>query len=72
MLLCRRGDKGERMRLKRLPDENCYGFQVATKTIAEGLAASKLAKEAGARWMDINCGCPIYGKGVRSVEWGSV
>lgn len=57
------------MRLKRLPDEDCYGFQVATKTIAEGVAASKLAKEAGARWMDINCGCPIYGKGV-GVECG--
>ncbi|EFJ45664.1 hypothetical protein VOLCADRAFT_105870 [Volvox carteri f. nagariensis] len=37
-----------------------FGFQVACKTIADGIAASKLAKEAGAQFLDINCGCPIH------------
>ncbi|KXZ53882.1 hypothetical protein GPECTOR_6g800 [Gonium pectorale] len=37
-----------------------FGFQVACKTISDGVAASKLAQEAGAQFLDINCGCPIY------------
>lgn len=41
--------------------EECFGFQMATKTIAEGLAAAKMAADAGASWIDINCGCPIIG-----------
>ena len=41
-------------------DEDLYGFQIATKVISEGIAASQLAKAQGARWLDINCGCPIY------------
>ncbi len=57
-----RGDKVERARLYKAQDEHCYGFQIATKVISEGLAASKLAKENGARWIDLNCGCPIYGE----------
>lgn len=43
-------------------NEVCFGFQVATKTITDGVAVSKLAAEAGASWLDINCGCPIYGE----------
>ncbi|GFR51807.1 hypothetical protein Agub_g14266, partial [Astrephomene gubernaculifera] len=37
-----------------------FGFQVACKTISDGIAASKLAKEGGAQFLDINCGCPIH------------
>lgn len=37
------------------------GVQIATKQIDEGIAAGQLAAEAGAAWMDLNCGCPIYG-----------
>lgn len=42
-----RGDRVERARLKMAPNEHCFGVQIATKTIAEGVAAAKLAQEAG-------------------------
>ena len=45
---------------KRLP-VLVTGVQIATKQIDEGIAAGQLAAEAGAAWMDLNCGCPIYG-----------
>ncbi len=45
---------------KRLP-VLVTGVQIATKQIDEGIAAGELAAEAGAAWMDLNCGCPIYG-----------
>lgn len=38
------------------------GVQIATKQIDEGIAAGLMAAEAGATWLDLNCGCPIYGK----------
>lgn len=55
-----KGDKVERARLYKAPEERCYGFQIATKVISEGLESAKLAEEAGARFLDLNCGCPIY------------
>ncbi|GLC44902.1 hypothetical protein PLESTB_001687100 [Pleodorina starrii] len=55
-----KGDRVERARLYKAPGESMFGFQVACKTIADGIAASKLAKEAGAQFLDINCGCPIH------------
>lgn len=40
----------------------CFaGVQIATKQIDEGVAAGLMAAEAGATWLDLNCGCPIYG-----------
>jgi hypothetical protein len=59
-----RGDRVERARLYKAPNEACFGVQVATNNIAEGLKAAQLAADAGAAWLDLNCGCPIYG------EWG--
>jgi hypothetical protein len=38
------------------------GVQFATKTIDEGVKAARLAAEAGATFVDLNCGCPIYGR----------
>lgn len=38
------------------------GVQIATKQIDEGVKAAQMAAEAGADWVDLNCGCPIYGK----------
>ncbi|KAG2446275.1 hypothetical protein HXX76_000864 [Chlamydomonas incerta] len=55
-----KGDRVERARLYKAPGEQMFGFQVACKTISDGIAASKLAKEGGAQFLDINCGCPIY------------
>jgi hypothetical protein len=55
-----RGDMKERALLRRGPSERLYGVQIATNQIFEGVAAGKLAVEAGADWIDLNCGCPIY------------
>ncbi|MEW5301194.1 MAG: hypothetical protein WDW36_004068 [Sanguina aurantia] len=55
-----KGDRVEKARMVKASNEVCFGFQVATKTITDGVAVSKLAAEAGASWLDINCGCPIY------------
>lgn len=52
----------EKARLYKAANERCYGFQFATKTIGEGLTAAQMAADAGATWVDINCGCPIFGK----------
>jgi tRNA-dihydrouridine synthase 3 len=35
-------------------------LQIATNNIAEGVAAAELAHKAGASFVDLNCGCPIY------------
>lgn len=40
-----RGDRVERAHLYKAPGETIFGFQVACKTIADGIATSKLAKE---------------------------
>lgn len=56
-----RGDPTEKARLKRAANEACFGFQIATNNIGEGVRAGALAAEAGASWVDLNCGCPIYG-----------
>ena len=37
------------------------GVQIATKVADEALAAAKLAAASGASFLDLNCGCPIYG-----------
>ncbi|GIL91348.1 hypothetical protein Vretifemale_18979 [Volvox reticuliferus] len=55
-----KGDRVERARLYKAPGESMFGFQIACKTISDGISASKLAKEAGAQFLDINCGCPIH------------
>ncbi|KIZ02031.1 tRNA-dihydrouridine synthase 3 [Monoraphidium neglectum] len=54
-----KGDRVERARLVKAPNESCFGVQIATNQISEGVAAAKLAKEAGASFVDLNCGCPI-------------
>mmetsp|Transcript_16089 Transcript_16089/g.40885 ORF Transcript_16089/g.40885 Transcript_16089/m.40885 type:complete len:451 (-) Transcript_16089:81-1433(-) len=55
-----KGDKVERSRMYRAANEKCFGVQMATKTIDEGVRAAKLAADAGADFIDLNCGCPIY------------
>jgi hypothetical protein len=37
-----------------------FGVQIATNAIAEGLGAARIAQDAGADWIDLNCGCPIW------------
>eukprot|EP01025_Chloroclados_australasicus_P057716 TRINITY_DN72090_c0_g1_i1.p1 TRINITY_DN72090_c0_g1~~TRINITY_DN72090_c0_g1_i1.p1 ORF type:complete len:388 (+),score=30.57 TRINITY_DN72090_c0_g1_i1:121-1164(+) len=55
-----KGNKVEKTRLRSHANEKCYGFQIATKVIDEGVSAAHLAQQAGARWIDLNCGCPIH------------
>ncbi|GAB5364590.1 hypothetical protein AAMO2058_000982800 [Amorphochlora amoebiformis] len=50
----------ERARLRPADNEKCFGVQMATKRIDEGVKVGLMAKEAGAAWIDLNCGCPIY------------
>lgn len=67
-----RGNRVEKARLYKASNEGCFGVQIATNVIAEAVAAAALAKEAGATWIDINCGCPIHGKVVVSSNHGQL
>ena len=54
-----RGRRGEFALLRSHPDEPFFGVQLADKkpdTLAEG---ARLAESRGARFVDLNCGCPI-------------
>jgi len=55
-----KGAKKERALMNRAFNEQCFGVQVATKQIDEGIRAAEVAAECGAQWIDLNCGCPIY------------
>jgi len=56
-----KGDPTERARMRFNPElERCYGVQIATNKIEEGVGASQMIEEAGASFVDLNCGCPIY------------
>jgi tRNA-dihydrouridine synthase 3 len=52
--------KAEKTRLRRASNEPLFGVQIATNVISEGAAAAKLARDAGASWLDLNVGCPIH------------
>lgn len=55
-----KGDAVERARLRRAPNEECFGVQIATNDVEEGRKAMQLIHEAGtADFVDLNCGCPI-------------
>ena len=54
------GDRLEATRLRRAPNEALFAVQIATNGVEEGRAAVAMAAAAGADWVDLNCGCPIY------------
>ena len=56
-----KGNPVELARLKPAANEACFGAQLATNVIQEGIDAAHLAAQAGATWIDLNCGCPIHG-----------
>jgi tRNA-dihydrouridine synthase 3 len=58
--LVRGKDRKEITRLRRADNEKIYGVQIATNVIDEGVKAGLMAADAGADWVDLNCGCPIY------------
>jgi tRNA-dihydrouridine synthase 3 len=54
-----RGRSSEFALLKSHPEEPCFGVQLADRspeTLAEG---ARIAESRGARFIDLNCGCPI-------------
>ena len=56
----RSGNRSEKARLRRAPNEQFFGVQIATNDLEEGLAAARIVAESGADFIDLNCGCPIY------------
>jgi hypothetical protein len=56
-----RGNRQERARLRMFEGEPFYGVQIATNVISEALTAIDMAANAGAAFVDLNCGCPIHG-----------
>ncbi|EEH58131.1 uncharacterized protein MICPUCDRAFT_11009, partial [Micromonas pusilla CCMP1545] len=50
----------ELARLRKHDSETLFGVQIATNQITEGVNAGRLAHEAGADFVDLNCGCPIH------------
>lgn len=54
-----KGEGREKALLRSHPSEKCFGVQFAVIDPKEALAASKIAIEYGAQFIDINCGCPI-------------
>lgn len=58
-----KGDTVEQARLRRAPDSgepHVFGVQIATNNAAEGAAAMRAAAAAGADFVDLNTGCPLY------------
>jgi tRNA-dihydrouridine synthase 3 len=55
-----KGNPVERARLRRHPSEKLFGVQIATNQIQEGVNAGRMAADAGADFLDLNCGCPIH------------
>jgi tRNA-dihydrouridine synthase 3 len=55
-----KGDPIERARLRRAPNEQHFGVQIATNDVEEGITAMQYAQKLGADFVDLNCGCPIH------------
>jgi tRNA-dihydrouridine synthase 3 len=54
------GSPSEFALLKSHPDEPFFGVQLADRNPESLAEASRLAEERGARFVDLNCGCPIH------------
>ncbi len=50
---------GEKPLLRHHPDEDAFGVQLAGKHVDVMSEAARMAEEAGARFIDLNFGCPI-------------
>ncbi|MHC5064324.1 MAG: tRNA-dihydrouridine synthase family protein [Planctomycetota bacterium] len=55
-----RGRGPEHALLRSHASEPDFGVQLALKSAKDGIEAGKIAIEAGAKYIDINCGCPIH------------
>lgn len=54
-----RGRKAEFALLKSAPSEPCFGVQLADRKPESLVEGARLAESRGARFVDLNCGCPI-------------
>ena len=54
-----RGSSAEFALLKSHPDERFFGVQLADKKAESLVEGARLAESRGARFVDLNCGCPI-------------
>lgn len=54
-----RGRRGEMALLRRAPEEPCFGVQLADRHPDQLAAATRIARERGADFVDLNLGCPI-------------
>ena len=54
-----RGRGSEMALLRRAPDEPCFGVQLADRHPEQLAAATRIAVEHGADFVDLNLGCPI-------------
>jgi tRNA-dihydrouridine synthase 3 len=55
-----RGSSSEFALLKSHPDEPFFGVQLADKKAETLVEGARLAESRGARFVDLNCGCPIH------------
>jgi tRNA-dihydrouridine synthase 3 len=63
MVMIRRLLKGEGSEfalLRSHPEEPCFGVQLADRDPATLAEAARIAESRGARFVDLNCGCPIH------------
>jgi tRNA-dihydrouridine synthase 3 len=56
----RRGRSAEFALLKSHPGEPCFGVQIADRSEAGVAEGARIAESRGARFVDLNCGCPIH------------
>lgn len=55
-----RNEPAEFALLKSHPDEPCFGVQLADRSPESLAEGARLAESRGARFVDLNCGCPIH------------
>ena len=55
-----RGSRSELALLRKHPDEELFGVQLAARQPQEAVQAARIAIDRGASFIDINAGCPIH------------
>ncbi len=55
-----RRSRSEMALLRHHPSETCFGVQIAAGNPRDAVKAGKIAADAGALFVDLNCGCPIH------------
>lgn len=55
-----KGEGRELALLRHHPSETNFGVQIAARQIDEAVKAARVIEQRGAKFLDINCGCPIH------------